>query len=564
MASPQTMPVSIAARQNPDMPKNNDKQCNITWSQPDGTVIVKQSKDKTAFLGVTSLDDTGPKTLALLQVTEAAPLGDDLNTDKLLESIYQASSGGEKTAGYFKMINSMSKVYAKITTQGSSAFIESPDKVLEGSKVYCASINDVDGTKTNAFYVQISAQNITLENGKVVEDKDTKNWTYIDGKTYKPIGIVTMETGCFQQNLTFSRTSWQLATGVEDGLESTKFFPLLSNVLLNTAKNVGERIKGFSDTFGKTDDAKTSEDAAIKQDKAAIEDILKNVKDLLIKIPGAADTVTYSFIGIAIIQAVVFFAIMNTEHKTFHNLRVWNLTEYRLRWYIYFDNSVLFFKQGEYIRAPADFDSKSTNLSYLPIEPLQNTTPKKCSYGDFTLTSNSSLSGIGYVIRLQLIKPDPNPKNPDKVIYTGAALFDIPWMGKNSLAVTFNSIDIGKGEDDDLQAWYSKKAGKSYSQTTAATESTAKNEVTITATYDYLQGKHPLPYITGKKDDGYWYQSIITLEQSDLLNGQVIETTTDEPEGPVPYTRGFSPKLSNYIYRCRYIEDQEAATSPSK
>jgi hypothetical protein len=471
--------------------------------------------------------DDDPKTLALGIVSTATPLGNNLPQDPLIASVQAAlNGGGDNTAEYFNSINTMGQVFSLISANGRDALIEADDTTLPGSKVFFTAVID---SQDNPYYIQIAADNVSTDSdGNVQLDGGTIT---IDGKEYNTFGTVRMD--CGYSNFAFSSTSWQIGTGLAGTVAMSKILPPLVNLLKSVAGNVTDSIKNFASKFQNGDDNEPGEEEseAEAEDTAGDTEIIEEAGgDVAIEAAeDAAISLGDIFVGAGIFLAIAFIAISFILHNTYHKVRLWNFTGYTLQWYIYFDASQLV-DEGGYIKAPAQFDDNNNVTSYSPIQPLQTKiiAPKappinQCSYGDFNMISSHDYSGIGYVMRLTLV--DSNDNN----VYMGAVLFDIPFEGTNSLATTFN---IENGDDSTLQSFYTAFSGRFPVPEQAACSDDGK--ISLSATYDYLSGKHPMQSQGGAdsgSNEAYFYQSVVVIDQLALTNGTVNPPVISDAAG---------------------------------
>ncbi len=111
------------------------------------------------------------------------------------------------------------------------------------------------------------------------------------------------------------------------------------------------------------------------------------------------------FFGAAIVLAVALIVLSFILHNTYHRVRIWNCTRYRLVWTIYFDNGRAM-DQGQLVSGPVKFNPDSTIQSYNSIEAIDSTLappgvqpPHTVNFADLNINSSHQYSGIGYVLQ---------------------------------------------------------------------------------------------------------------------------------------------------------------------
>lgn len=217
------------------------------------------------------------------------------------------------------------------------------------------------------------------------------------------------------------------------------------------------------------------------------------------------------FFGAAIVLAVALIVLSYILHNTYHRVRIWNFTRYRLAWTIHFDKGQVM-DQGQLVSGPAKFNQDNTIKSYDSIEAIDSNPappgvqpPHTANFADLNINSSHQYSGIGYVLQFQLQDPKTNA-----TVYTGTAYFDIPFDGANSKDVTFNPVT-------DLQKYYDDNVGGNKHM--AAQASSSDGAITMFSTFDYLDGMHPVPStFTDSASGQYYYQSLLVLGQNDFFN----------------------------------------------
>jgi hypothetical protein len=198
-------------------------------------------------------------------------------------------------------------------------------------------------------------------------------------------------------------------------------------------------------------------------------------------ITGAA--LAYTLVGIIIIAAI-FIIVEFVLHYSYQNVYVLNLTKYDLS-----------------LDLPYIDEGNPHKLVSKDIPALINTTgPGGISLGNgysgtaFRFQSDSEFHGLGYTMSLALKCPESGKEKK-----TYACMFDIPYVGDNSLFATLET-------QSDYQSFYKnadclQKVTQFYS---------SDNELDIVVTYDYLSGAHT-NLETGTMD--YIYNSLVVIRE---------------------------------------------------
>jgi hypothetical protein len=190
-----------------------------------------------------------------------------------------------------------------------------------------------------------------------------------------------------------------------------------------------------------------------------------------------------------VVLLAVPFIVAALSHPSYQTLKVYNLTSYDLTW------SLPTIPHGANNLAPST--GQGQTLDYL-IPASENTappgiTPVMSSHeADFSFVSQSGFTGIGYVLGFSLT----DPANGNQLVTQGNVLFSIPWSGENSLAAAMTN--------EDPKSWWDANNGTQ--STTQAAASGAG--VTVTATFDFLSGKHPAP----NGQETYTYNSLLVFQ----------------------------------------------------
>lgn len=198
-----------------------------------------------------------------------------------------------------------------------------------------------------------------------------------------------------------------------------------------------------------------------------------------------ASALAYTLVGILVI-ATIYLILTYALHYTYQNVYLYNLTKYDLA----FDFGYI-------------YEGNDHNLPAKKLAALQTKTgPNNINLGSwysataFRFQSDSKFYGIGYAMTFTLT--DPVSK---KVVKQMACMFDIPYVGTNSLMTSATL-------PSDIKSFYKSNEGK-VKQTQHAS---SDNNFEIISTYDYLSGKHKDPE-TG--DSEYLYNSMIVIREKD-------------------------------------------------
>ena len=224
-----------------------------------------------------------------------------------------------------------------------------------------------------------------------------------------------------------------------------------------------------------------------------------------------------AFFYIIIIVAVVSIVLSFILHDSYHRVRFWNFTKYKVLW-------TMWFYEGKLTSGPVEVNRDDSVKTYIPFahvcngSPIKDTQPlPQAHYGDLYVVSDSQWHGLGYALQLKLV----GSSNDNDVKYTGTLMFDIPYTGKTSTSVTFDTItDLGK--------YYRFQEGqhKEVTQTAKSTDGI----ISLTTSYDFLEGKHPIP---GQGDKtGFYYQSLIVLEESGLTADSLPKCSAPKAQPP--------------------------------
>ncbi|MEW6736347.1 MAG: hypothetical protein AB1489_33960 [Acidobacteriota bacterium] len=429
-------------------------------------------------------------TFALSSSAAVTPLSNNFSADAVIQSVLTAAQGGPATSSYFDTINIFSSLFGQLQSQGPSGWESATD--VNGLPIYYVKQEDEQG---NNYYVALQC-NITVDSGNLNVNSSTQT---INGVTYNGIGAVTLTTGYNATDL--SQISWWLGLAVGSTVVLTALLSGLSQLINSTANNLAAQIANFDNDFfngGDDDGYDTEEDISTAESDAST--AISEEADVVI----AESSIGLSFIGIGIAIAIAFIMLSFFLHATYQRVRLWNLTRYNAIWSLWFDEGIL-------VTGPVTFNSDGSIASYMPFAPVCNGSPvpgalpiNQAVYGDMYFTSNSELHGLGYAMQIQLLDPADS-----SIVYTCTLMFDIPYIGNNSTSVTFDTVT-------DLSSYYTQQEGVNQVYTVQA--SSSDNLITCTTTYDILDGEQPLPPPFGGNgtNEGYFYQSVILLYETDL------------------------------------------------
>jgi hypothetical protein len=199
--------------------------------------------------------------------------------------------------------------------------------------------------------------------------------------------------------------------------------------------------------------------------------------------------------GLAVVGIVILIALPIilglVMHESSQTLRFYNLTLYDVQWSLA-DVAYGILSSGptSSVGSP-DFLSVIPAGHYITVGQTQTLVYREA---DFTWGSDSQIHGIQYILALTIT----DPANNGQLVANAAIAFDIPWAGDNSLVATFSPPSNITDLYDDTQQEVSE----------AATQALANGKtLTLTVTYDYLDGEHTLP----GGAEGYTYNSLTVL-----------------------------------------------------
>lgn len=381
------------------------------------------------------------------------------------QSLMSAMQGGQATAAYMQQQTTVQNFFNWLKTEGSAAWVSSTNAV--GLPVLFAAQRS--GSESISLVVSPNVDQAVV-NGQTPPSSMTVN-----SDTYDVVGSVTV-------SLEYGETSIWLVEfplgaltrlGIR-ALAGVAWADFLQPMLAGISRSISLIGANAGEGGGAAAEGLLAQQAAEEGgvDGAAV----------------GADTLTF-VIGAAATAAIVVLAALPAvlqviAHPTYQGLQVVNLTPYQITWAIA-DQA-----HGAVAVEPAA-GSGDPSTVIPPSTPVTNggATTTVAPMGQFAFASQSEVSGIGYVMTFVLADPMTG-----ETIDTAGVMFDIPFSGDNSLAVTTGGVS-------DPSGWYSDTAGKNQ----ATQQQSRAPSYTITATYDYLDGEHPGP--SGQML--YWYNSMV-------------------------------------------------------
>ncbi|KAF4341985.1 hypothetical protein FBEOM_4078 [Fusarium beomiforme] len=477
--------------------------------------------------------------IGLGQVSTAAPLSsNNINSDPLLQSVKNGLSGGDGTSEYFNTVNNMAQVFQQLKANGRNAWTQGTDS----NNLPVFYVESADNETGKVFYNKISVKGLNFDdNGNVKANGTT---TVINGVTYHGIGVLTNTSGWSDYD--FSTTSWWLGTGIGGTIVLGQIISALKNVIQAVAYAQAEVIQTMANDPDAGEGGHGEQEAEEEANAGGNETISAEAgDDLAIEAVESAVAWGDLFLGAGIVLAIIFVVLSFVLHNTFHYVRVWNLTRYKLVWVIKFDQSQDT-DEGQLVIGPVHFNPDNSIKDYVPILPLNSTPappgvtpPPTAQYADMNVNSSSEFAGIGYVLQYQLQDPASG-----QTVYTGTAYFDLPFAGDSSTNVTFDSVP-------DLQAWYDDNAGNN--KNTLASATTSDGKITFFTTYDYLDGEHPVPQASeGSPTSQYYYQSLVAFVENDLPSAfQTAPKAIPTQRFQVNPLNGVHPKIRRRVFERR-------------
>ncbi|KAI1110100.1 hypothetical protein F5Y14DRAFT_383264 [Nemania sp. NC0429] len=414
-------------------------------------------------------------------------------TDTFKQSVIKGAKGGSDTVHYYNKVNTFAEMLKNASIQGMDAWTESVD--ANGLPIYYLTEDDGYG---NTFYAEIHYKGVTVEgegeNRKLVTNKNSQT---INGKNYDGIGYKAFT---FTYNeVPYGQWLWYVGIGTGTTALLSVAAPLLKGVIKSFTQNFTTQLRSFGSLS--TTNASEIDDMIEMSEREIGESIAEEVGVDVAAEVAVADVAmsTLGFCGVGLAVAAVCIVLAFVLHSSHQQLILWNFSRYKLMWEVDF-------YEGAFMQCPGKIDQDGKMLQNFAIDAVKKTAPPddanpswKAYHGDFSIDSQSEIHGIGYAIQLKFV--DENLKEPTDadVKYKCTFMYDIPWTGSNSTAVTFDDIT-------DLKKFYKDNEGKHKS--TQQTATSHDGVITVSTTYDFLEGKHKIP---GQSNTGYFYQSLVTV-----------------------------------------------------
>lgn len=347
-------------------------------------------------------------------------------------------------------------------------------------------------------------EGIKTQNGDVIPEG---NDIEVNGTKYKGVGIVTHTVG--YDNFAYAKTSREIGIVAAGLVPATYIMPFIWAGIKKVAFAVGNAIKGLFTSSAEAGEA--LQQTEIELQEAGEQEITEGAEVAVEEaaVDGAAIASGALFIWAYVVIATIFIALSFILHNSYHHVRIWNLTKYKMEWDYFFDHEL--FQEGQITSAPIDFKNKNpvpipgaTRGSHIPgVQGVP-----EVHYGEVDVVSSNELTGIGYVLKLYLKDPIT-----DNTVYTVTTYYDIPFSGDNSTNLTFDDVT-------DPQDWFTHNSGDNKS--TVARSGSWDGAISAVNTYDYLGGKHGVPsQIGGSSNEAFYYQSILCVTENDLKVGDL-------------------------------------------
>jgi hypothetical protein len=395
-------------------------------------------------------------------------------TQSTLAQLRQGMQGGQGTQQFFSNQSALYHFTQYLSSQGDSAWISSTQEDT-GYPVWFAMQESRDAQGKNHQIYSVVAPQVDQD---AVQGKSTPAQFTWNGETYNIVGSISV-------TLSYDAIpDWEvivplglLAAIPASSLAGVVWANLLSPLVDGALNMVRTAFQRAPEVNGEGDVDPIAEEAA----ENAEVDGAEVAEDSVSLVAGSAAAV-----GLVVILAVPFI-VAALGHPSYQTLKVYNLTKYDLTW-----SSTL--TKGAMNLAPST--GQGNNLEYV-IPAAANSAPPGITpvpvahEADFSFVSASNFSGIGYVLGFTLTDP-----LTDQLVTQGNALFSVPWSGENSLAAAITT-------QEPLSWWDANNGKENVTQVTAAGAG-----VTVTATFDFLSGKHPAP----NGQETYTYNSLLVFE----------------------------------------------------
>lgn len=482
---------------------------------------------------------SSPKLVALGSVATYTPLSNNLSDDPTIQSIQAALAGGPATQQYFQKVNNFGQLFAQLSQNGSAAWTEGTDSSIQydGQPAPVMYVDLVDGSG-NAYYIKVAAANITTDDaGNVNPNSSTQT---VNGTVYNGIGTIDMTVG--YSNYQYSTTSWWLGTSIAGLVVASKVLPIVFKAVKAAAQTLADKIKATADTPDAGEGGEELEQTEETQDEGGYTSFSDQTGVDVEILEGTAEESAIAmsdvFIGVGIVLAVVFIVLSFVLHSTYQSLRLWNLTKYTLNW-------SLWFAHGDLVKGPVVFNDDNSIKTYEPLLPVSFGAPihgvdptNSAYYADMNYMSSSEWTAIGYVLTATLVDANGNTQ------YTVSIAYDMPWAGDNKIKL---SMDPNIKPSD----LYSSIGDNDINTTVGIASNDQK--ILTTATFDFVNGEHTVPSTNQSTDLQYFYQSLVLIEETDLVSPssplpRTTPITLSHP-GPMPSNmlRGLKPSLQRKV-----------------
>lgn len=348
--------------------------------------------------------------------------------------------------------------------------------------------------ETEVDDIQINMRSYTTLDEDVVNGSTTPDTYEQDGKTYNIVGSV-------EHTIAFSNVS---------GWTVTLPIMLLGSVPLTVLGKVGYSafLKPMLSCIYKGVKQALVSDVEEGMTEAAIEaaaDVAAEAADVteLVLEEAAVDaSLSLETGGLALIGFVGLLAVemgfIFLLHPSYHQLIVYNFTNYDLNW-----GDPDLKHDAEFTMEPVTDTSGTTMEQTLPA--MSNSSPSPfiapvntASMAQFNLYSDSEMYGVKWGMSIKVLEPGTNNEVTDPV----GVMWDIPFGGQNSIGV---STDVSQS---DLSSWVSDEEGKHKEH--SRSKDIGMN-ITVTNSIDHLQDKHQMQ--PGSDDKGYIYRSVLVFQQ---------------------------------------------------
>ncbi|KAL2013003.1 hypothetical protein VTN00DRAFT_528 [Thermoascus crustaceus] len=244
-------------------------------------------------------------------------------------------------------------------------------------------------------------------------------------------------------------------------IPSKIFLPNIWSGIKTVARAIANAIKGLYTASAEAGEA--LQQTEIELEEMGEQEIAEGGEAVVEEavVDGAAIAGGTVFIGVCVALAVLFMGLSFVLHNSFHHVRIWNLTRYKMEWIYWFDTEQ---------RGRADH--------FWPRQ-LQGRTGHPCTN------------------------------------FRGKSWYTYSRSHMNTTASGDNSTNLSFGTVTDLEAWYKDNQGNN--QRTVAQRTSSDGAITATSTYDYLSGEHGVPSQTGgSSNEAYYYQSVLCIVENDL------------------------------------------------